>query len=185
MIISISGKAGSGKSTLAEKLAKKLGFKRYYMGALRREMAAKRGMTLQEYNKLGETDPKTDIQIDEYLTKLGKEKDNFVIESRTAFHFIPNSIKVFLDVSEDEGARRVFKDLKSERGESRNEDKPIKTIAEMKESLRKRRKSDDKRYKKYYRLDIYDMKNYDFVIDTTKIKPEQVAKKIIELVKKK
>mgnify|MGYP003822174167 FL=1 len=53
MIISLSGAGGSGKSTIAMKLADKLGWPRYYIGGLRREMAARRGLTLAEYNKLG------------------------------------------------------------------------------------------------------------------------------------
>ncbi|MCX6797924.1 MAG: AAA family ATPase [Candidatus Falkowbacteria bacterium] len=61
MIISISGNHGSGKSTIAESLADKLNWPRYYMGGLRRAAAKKRGLTLAEYNKLGEVDPKTDL----------------------------------------------------------------------------------------------------------------------------
>ena len=66
MIISISGNHGSGKSTVAKKLAEHLSWPRYYMGGLRREAAARRGMSLGEYNKLGESDPRTDLEVDEY-----------------------------------------------------------------------------------------------------------------------
>ncbi|NCN22449.1 AAA family ATPase, partial [Candidatus Falkowbacteria bacterium] len=65
MIITFSGAAGSGKSTIAQKLADNLKWPRYYMGGLRREAAKKRGLTLAEYNELGEKDPKTDMEVDE------------------------------------------------------------------------------------------------------------------------
>lgn len=58
--------------------------------------SAKRGMTLAEYNKLGETDPSTDIEVDEYQKKLGETEDNFIIEGRTSWHFIPHSLKFLL-----------------------------------------------------------------------------------------
>ena len=99
MIISLSGAPGSGKSTVAQMLADKLSWPRYYMGGLRREAAKKRGLSLAEYNKLGETDIKTDKEVDEYQRELGEKEDNFVIEGRTSWYFIPHSLKIYLDVS--------------------------------------------------------------------------------------
>ena len=90
MIISISGKPGSGKSTIAKIISEKLKMKRYYMGQIRRDMARKMGLTIDEFNKLGEKEDFTDKEIEKYVEKLGKTEDNFIIESRTAFHFIPN-----------------------------------------------------------------------------------------------
>ena len=78
MIITISGKPGAGKSTVAHLLTKNLKFGEYSMGNIRRELAQKRGMTLQQYNKLGETNPSTDTEIDKYQEQLGRTKDNFV-----------------------------------------------------------------------------------------------------------
>ncbi len=43
MIITITGNPDSGKSTLGKKLAKKLGYKRYYIGQIRRDEAKKNG----------------------------------------------------------------------------------------------------------------------------------------------
>lgn len=181
MIISIGGAAGSGKSTAAKKLAKKLNWPRYYMGKLRREVAKKQGLTLAEYNKLGEKDPTTDSKVDRYQKKLGKTKDNFIIEGRTSWHFIPHSLKTYLAVDEKVGAKRVFKELK--RKNSRNEDKNLKTVADVLKSQRERKKSDKKRYKKYYQIDVYNKKNYDFVLDTTNLSKKQVFVKLYNFVK--
>lgn len=181
MIISIGGAAGSGKSTVAKKLAKKLDWPHYYMGKLRREIARKQGLTLAEYNKLGEKDPTTDSKVDRYQKKLGKTKNNFIIEGRTSWYFIPHSLKIYLAVEEKTGAERVFKELK--RKNSRNEDKDLKTVADVLKSQQQRKKSDKKRYRKYYQIDIYNKKNYNFVLDTTNLNRKQVFAETYNFVK--
>jgi CMP/dCMP kinase len=180
MIISISGAEGAGKSTIAKRLAEKLGWSRYYIGGIRREKARERGLTLAEYNKLGETDPSTDLEVDEYQKKLGETQDNFIIEGRTSWHFIPQSFKVFLDVSFEEGAKRIFGALK-ESGE-RNEGKNLQTEEDVLASLKSRRESDKLRYDKYFKINVFDLKNYDFVLDTTNLDIDQVFAKVFEAV---
>lgn len=174
MIITISGKAGSGKSTVGKIVAEKLGLEFYCIGDIRRKMAAERGMTLAEFNKLGEKEDFTDKEVDEYQRKLGKEKDNIIVVGRTSFHFIPHSFKVFLDVELDEAARRIMN--------AGRKDEHYKSIEEAKRILQGRAESDSKRYKKYYKLNVFDKKNYDLVIDTTQITAEQAAQRIIRKV---
>lgn len=177
MIISISGNAGSGKSTVAEMVAEKLGFENIYIGGIRREMARKRGMTLAEYNTYGETHPETDMEVEKYQAELGKTQDNFVIQGRVSYHFIPHSIKIFLDVDIDEGTKRIWEDLQHQ-PEKRNEGN-INSPKELKKSLIERQKSDTLRYKKYYKLDAYNTDNYDIVIDTSHMTPDEVVSAII------
>lgn len=185
MIISISGFQGSGKSTIAEMLAKKLNWPRYYMGGLRREAAKKRGMTLAEYNKLGEKDPSTDLEIDHYQKKLGEEKDNFIIEGRTSWFFIPHSLKIYLDVDKKIGAKRIFNHLKNKAArESRNEAKNLKTLQDVLNSVKERHKSDKKRYLKYFNIDVYNKKNYDFYLDTSNLEIEEVFSKVLTFISK-
>lgn len=180
MIISISGFHGSGKSTIAKKLAEKLSWPRYYMGGLRREAAKKRGLTLAEYNKLGEYDPATDLEVDEFQKKLGETQDNFIIEGRTSWHFIPHSLKIYIDVKIEEGAKRIFKELQKEN--DRNEDKDLKTIDDVINSLKERHKSDVLRYKKYFNIDVHDKKNYDYIIDTTELSIDEVFESVFSFV---
>ena len=85
MIIALSGMPGSGKSTVAKQLAEKLGWPRYYIGGLRREAARKRGMTLEEYNKLGETDPATDKEVDEMQKNSAKKKIILLLKDAPVF----------------------------------------------------------------------------------------------------
>ncbi|OGI25101.1 MAG: hypothetical protein A3J76_02645 [Candidatus Moranbacteria bacterium RBG_13_45_13] len=183
MIISFNGDEGSGKSTIAKKVAEELSYPRYYMGQIFRDMAKKRGLTIVEYVKLGESDPQVDKEVDDYLLELAKEEKDFIIESRTAWHLIPNSLKIYLKVDEKEGAERIFKQLKVEADNSRNEIKKFESLEDIIENIRRRRETDDLRYKKYYRINIRDPKNYDYVLDTTNLSREEVFEKVSTFVK--
>ena len=183
MIISIGGPGGSGKSTIAKMLAEKLGWPRYYIGGMRREAAQKRGITLAEYNKLGETDPSTDLEVDKYQEELGKKEDDFVIEGRTSWHFIPHSLKIYIDVDQKIAAGRIFSDL--QKNGSRNEDAELRSVDDVLESIKKRHASDIVRYDKYFGIDVFDHKNYDFIVDTSNLTKEESFEKAYEFVRGK
>lgn len=185
MIISFNGDEGSGKSTIAERISEKLGYPRYYMGQIFRDMAKKRGMTLVEYLKLGETDPRVDKEVDDYLLKLAAGQKDFVIESRTAWHLISNSLNIYLKVDEEEGARRIFKQLQEESDNARNEDRKVDTLENVLASIRRRRRTDDLRYQKYYGINIREPKNYDLFLDTTKLNREKVFNQVFAFVRKR
>lgn len=177
MIIAISGLPGSGKSTIGKKLAKKLEYKFYSMGDLRGKMAMDRGMTIDELNELGKKEDWTDKQADEYQIELAKKEDNFIIDGRIAFHFIPQSFKVFLNVDSKEGAQRVFEN-------QRPDEEKAKSVQELEQRMIKRANDDDSRYKKYYGISFRDKSKFDLVVDTTKINPEQVVEKILNALPK-
>ncbi len=172
MIIAISGKPGSGKSTVAKLLAKKLGLKHYSTGDFMRKLAAERGMSLIELSKIAENDFSIDDAIDSWLRRLAKQEKGFVIDSRLAFHFIPDAVKIYLDVDLDIAAKRIFS------GPARETEKAA-SIEALKEELKQRMESERKRYIKYYNVDIDDKSNYDLVIDTSNISAEEVVEKII------
>jgi predicted cytidylate kinase len=177
MIISISGLPGSGKTTVGKLLAKRLGFRFYSIGDLRGRMAMERDLTIDQLNELGMKEKWTDEEADEYQKRLGEKEDNFVIESRLGFYFIPKSVKIFLEVDQTKAAERIFR-------AQRPDEKRKTTIEEVIDSIRKRMKSDETRYQKYYKVDFLDKSHYDIVIDTTGLTPEQVAERIIERIKK-
>lgn len=179
MIISICGDPGSGKSTIRKLLAKRLGYKQYSMGDLRGKMALERGLTIDQLNKVGEKEAWTDNDVDDYQKKLGETEDNFVIEGRTSYHFIPRSFKIKLEVSLEEGARRIMS------GEDRPDEPKAASIQEKARQLEERIASDTLRYKKYYNLDVADRKNYDLIVDTTDITPKQVVDAIVAEMKKR
>jgi CMP/dCMP kinase len=183
MVITINGEPGSGKSTIAKRLAKKLNWPRFYGGGIRRIKAKEMGLTLTEYNKLGETDPSTDFEVDGYLKRVAKECDNCIIESRTAWSFIPKSIKLFYEVNEKVGAARVFKELL--KNNNRNEGKKLNSVNNVLISHRQRKISDRKRYKKYYNFDLNSKKGYDYILNTTNLTQKQEFDETYKYIRKR
>jgi len=180
MIISFGGSPGSGKTSMAQKIAERLNYSYYDIGGLRRHMALEQGMTLAELNKKGETDPESDLIVDRYQENLGKTSNNFVITGRTSWHFIPHSLKIFLAVSFEEGARRILADKAHQtQGEA------FVSLEEATQALKNRVASDVLRYKKYFQIDVYDKANYDLYLDTTNLNKEQVWQAVWDFVSKK
>jgi predicted cytidylate kinase len=175
MKITISGKPGSGKSTVTRILAERLGLKVYSVGDFMRDMAKRRGMSLIGLSQLAERDRRIDEELDDRQIRLRNE-DNFVLNSRIGFHFIPDSVKVFLDVDIAKAAQRILHDKRKEES--------AKSIEEMELEIKTRMRSEQTRYSQYYGIDLYDRKNFDLTINTSNISAEKVAEKIIRHIKK-
>jgi cytidylate kinase len=177
MIITLSGQAGSVKTTVGKLLAKKLKYKFYDIGTLRKQMARVRGMTIEEFNKLGEKDSSTDKDADAKLIEIGRTQADAVIQGRVAYFFVPNSIKIYLTVSPNVAAQRIMQDKNSS---ERNSNAKTSTLEEIKKLSAERDESDVRRYKRIYGIENFsDKKHYDLVIDTSKISAEQVVEKIL------
>jgi len=176
MIITLGGTPGSGKSTVGKLLAKKLEYKHYSNGDFMREMAEERKISLLELSKMAEEDRGIDEELDQRQIDLGMNEDDFVIDSRLGYHFIPNSVKVFLDADFEERARRIMADtIRKETNVN---------LESTRENISMREASEKKRYKEYYNQNPWDKKNYDLVVDTTSISPEEVVDKIIHYIEK-
>ncbi|MBN2066977.1 MAG: nucleoside monophosphate kinase [Candidatus Diapherotrites archaeon] len=177
MIVTITGLSGSGKSTLAKGIAKDLGLEHYSAGDFLREIAKEQGKTLMQLHEEMERNRKIDDLLDERTKRLGRERNSFVIDGRVAWHFIPNSIKVFVTVDLEKAAERVFRDRRP--GEKENS-----SLQETKRNMRKRNEMNKARYKKLYGIDYLDKRNYDIVVDTTKRNEEQTREKAVREIKR-
>lgn len=171
MIISVAGKPGSGKSTVARAVAARLGLDHVSAGDFMREMAAERGMSVHEFGAIAEGDAAIDRAIDERSAALGDQRTGFIIDARLAWFFIPSSIKVFLDVSVEVAAQRIYGDHRG--SEAENTDLEA-TLA----NIERRTASESKRYADYYGVDYLDLRNYDVVIDTSTLSIDQVVDEI-------
>ena len=171
-IITITGTPGSGKSTLARLLAERLGYRHYSIGDLRRKFATEKHITLAELNRRSETgEEDTDTQFDEYQQRLAREERDCIIDSRLGWHFLPQSIKLFIDADERVRAQRILlRDSVAER--------PI-SVHHAIQMNRERPASDRQRYIKYYNLDPFEKGHYDLVLDSSATTPEQLTEAVL------
>ncbi|HOY33148.1 MAG TPA: AAA family ATPase [Bacteroidales bacterium] len=170
--ISLTGDLGSGKSHVSRLLSERLGFRVISTGLIQRDIAAKYNMTTLELNEYTKTHPEIDDEIDGTIARLQDAEESLIFDSRLAWHFAPKSFKIYLTVDINEAARRIFNDKRT----SEN----YQNIEEAKNKILARRKSELERFKGYYNIDYSNLDNYDLIVDTTQICPDEVSEKIIK-----
>jgi cytidylate kinase len=133
------------------------------------------GMTVLEMNQLMCEDHKYDNMIDDTTAKIAKENANkaIVFDSRLAWNFVETSFKVFLSVSLDVAASRVYAD-------NRGAVEKYSSVEDAKGQLKLRAETENKRYKDIYDLDYFNFKNYNLILDSTYCTPELLAHVIIK-----
>ena len=169
--ISLTGDLGSGKSTVGKILSEKYEAKIYSTGPIVRQIAADRGISVGELNKLMESDPKIDHEMDDRLKLLSNEPGNLIIDSRMAWFFTEGTFRVYLATSIEESAKRIYNDP------NRSSEK-FESVEEAVVKIRARKQSENLRYKTLYGADCSFMGNYDLVVDTT-ASPAEAAAEII------
>ena len=171
-LITITGQLGSGKSTVARMLAEKLNWQYYSTGMAQRAIAQKRGVSTTELNRLAITDKTIDDEIDAVFKNPPWGKNPCVVDSRLAFYFLPNSLKVCLTVDTMAAAKRVSAGPKRISEHYTNEQ-------EAYEYLKKRRALEQAHFTQNYQVNVDDLSQFDLVIDTTLLAPRQVCDKIL------
>ena len=88
-----------------------------------------------------------------------------------------------MKVDPEEGARRIWKDLQNKKTQEQRNEGNITSFEAMKKRIYEREEEDAARYQKYYRFDHRDESQYDLIIDTTALTPEEVSQRIINYIK--
>ncbi len=177
-IITITGDHASGQGTVSNVLKERLGYEIYRNGQYVRKLAQEKGMSIVEFQVYLNEHPDLDKQIEKSAKEYADLHDNLIVDAKLGWYAIPNSFKVYLKVDIDVSVKRAFEDKNRKATES------FENLEEAKEKILYRHKEETKRWIEEYNVNRDDMSNYDIVIDTSNISPDEVADKIIAEYKK-
>ena len=177
-IITIAGDHASGQGTLSNNLQEILGYEIYRNGQYARQLAKEMGMSIVEFQEYLNNHEELDRQIEKSASEYAKVHDNLIIDAKLGWYAVPYSFKVYLKVDIDVSSKRIFLD------DNRKDTEKFDSIEETKNNIIYRYNEENKRWFKTYGVRREDMSNYDLVIDTTFLSPDEVCKKVIEAYKK-
>lgn len=171
IVIAVSGPPGSGKSTLAKLLAKELRLRYVSSGALFRRLAKERGMSLLEFTKLAEKDYSIDRMIDNEARKEAL-KGCVVVDGHIAGWILRDlaQVKVYLYAPKEVRASRIAM-------------RDGKAFDEALREVEERERSESKRFKEIYGIDINDLTVFDICINTATYGIEETLRITVEAVK--
>ncbi|HSB46528.1 MAG TPA: cytidylate kinase family protein [Candidatus Bilamarchaeum sp.] len=157
MIIAIAGLSGSGKNTLGELLAKELGYR--LVCPTFKDLAAREGVSLMEFQKKAERDHDIDRKFDEVLRE--QAKGDCVVTTWLGPWILEADVRI-----------KVFAPLEVRAGRLGKRD----GIKDARKHITERDESNRKRYLKVYGIDIYDDSRFDALLNSGIYKPEELLK---------
>lgn len=176
MKITLSSLPGAGSSTVARLLAKKLKVKRIDAGEIWDKLAVKYKKDVLGLSKLAEKNRKIDFEVDKKMLKYAKSSKDLILEGRLCgWHCYKNKIEAFKIWLKCPFLFRVRRIAQREK----------QNFAKVLKETKRREKSEIKRYKRYYHIDINDLSIYDLIIDSRKMKPAAIVNYILKKLKAK
>lgn len=142
------------------------------------ELTIEQANNLKEFSGLRKI---VDTIIDTDMEEKGKEinsthrpQEIWIVDSRLAFHNIPEAFSIRLTATPEVAAQRLFND--KSRGV---EDNKYTTVEQALEAREKRRIGEQKRYLRRYGVDLEKEDNYDLIIDTSFSTIEDISDTIL------
>jgi len=170
--ITLTGDLGSGKSAVSRLLCELTGYEYISTGRIQRQLAQELGLDTLEMNRRADTDPTIDERIDSIFVALGQDPKGYVVDSRMAWFFLPNSFKIYLQTDLRTAAERILRDP------ARNSEQ-YASVEEAVEKIAARKQSENARFLLKYGADCGNLQNFDLVIDTSQRSQQQVADLIL------
>ncbi|HEV2284119.1 MAG TPA: AAA family ATPase [bacterium] len=167
MILTVSGEIGAGKSTVARALAHALGLRYLSSGAIFREEARRRGVTVAALGRLAEQDPSIDRVIDQAQVAEARAGD-IVVESRLSGWLVDGDVRIWLRAPAEVRARRV----------AARDGMPIDAA---RADVDNREACERRRYAALYQIDLADLSRYHLILDTSLWGPEDITHAIATL----
>jgi len=168
----LNGDLGSGKTTVSVLLAERLGVRRISVGDLYRAMAAQGGMTALQLNLHAELDDKIDHCVDQLQRDAAASGEQVIVDSRLAWHFFADAVKVHMIAEATVAARRAL-------ARPADSVESYTSVEEARTHLARRSESERVRFLTRYGADKTRLRNYDVVCDSTRASPEQIVERIM------
>jgi cytidylate kinase len=173
--ITITGDLGSGKSAISRILCERTGFEYISTGRVQRQLALELGIDTLEMNRRADTDPSIDERIDGIFVDLGNDPNGYIIDSRMAWFFLPNSFKIYLQTDVEVAVQRIMNDP------NRADSEQYQSPEEAAKKILARKASENARFLSKYGADCANLDNFDLVINTANRTQAEVAEVIFDV----
>jgi len=171
LVVTISGLHGTGKTTYAEMLSNCFDLRHFSAGMLFRQIATEKGLSITDLTHVAARKDEIDHLVDE-RTRMEAEGGNVIIDGLLAGWMARGfaDIKVYLTARDDVRISRIAKRDGTSTSEARR-------MTLFREGVERRR------FKKFYDIDINDLKIYDLILNTELLPMEsnvEIIKKFIQ-----
>jgi len=169
VIIAISGPHGAGKSTIAKALAKEFSLRYVSAGEIFRKKAKEYGLNIIEFSKYVAEHPEIDLEIDNEMRKEAL-KGNVVLDSQLAYWMVRdyNPISILVIASKEDRIKRIME----------REKVPYEVA---KKDIEIRDNIEKERFKRLYGVELWNLNDFHFVINTSKLTKEESIKIAISI----